>query len=145
MPELRAADSDRERTVAALREHAAAGRLDVEELDERIEAALRARTLAELKPLMADLPTATAGRDASGFAPHLRVYLMVMGLLVVVWASCGFGYPWPIWPALGWGIGLAAHWRSRQDSPSACRMAPAIRLSGGTQATSQWLSSGSTK
>jgi hypothetical protein len=32
-PELRASDADRERTVAALSEHAAAGRLDVDELD----------------------------------------------------------------------------------------------------------------
>jgi hypothetical protein len=135
--ELRASDADRERTVAALRDHGGAGRLDVDELDERTEAALRARTLAELDALVADLPRPASGRDRSGFRPHLRVYLMVIGLLVVVWATCGVGYPWPVWPALGWGIGLAAHWRARQDSPRACRMAPATRLSGGTQATSQ--------
>src|SRR5206468_10356174 len=143
-PELRAGDADRERTGAALREHAGAGRLDVDELDERIEAALRARTFVELDALVADLPSPSdARRHGSGFRPHLRAYVLVILLLVVVWATTGFGYPWPVWPAFGWGIGLAAHRRCRHSSPSARRMAPATRLSGGPQATSQSLSSAS--
>ncbi|MBA3437053.1 MAG: XRE family transcriptional regulator, partial [Thermoleophilaceae bacterium] len=29
-----------------------------------------------------------------------------MALLVAIWALTGEGYFWPVWPALGWGIGL---------------------------------------
>ena len=52
----RASDSEREATVAHLREAAAEGRLDVEELVDRIDAAYTATTRAELAPLTADLP-----------------------------------------------------------------------------------------
>ena len=34
---------------------------------------------------------------------------MVMALLVAIWALTGMGYFWPIWPALGWGIGIVSH------------------------------------
>jgi hypothetical protein len=57
-PDLRASDAERERTVAELREHALAGRLTVEELDERCERAYAARTRSELRALLADLPKA---------------------------------------------------------------------------------------
>jgi Domain of unknown function (DUF1707)/Cell wall-active antibiotics response 4TMS YvqF len=56
----RASDAEREGTVTRLREAAAEGRLTVEELTERIDAAYAATTRAELEPLTADLP-ATAG------------------------------------------------------------------------------------
>jgi hypothetical protein len=52
----RASDSEREATVVHLREAAAEGRLDVEELVDRIDAAYAATTRAELEPLTADLP-----------------------------------------------------------------------------------------
>jgi uncharacterized protein DUF1707 len=55
--ELRASDADRERTVAALRHHAAVGRLSVDELDERSEKAYAAATVNELATLQADLPS----------------------------------------------------------------------------------------
>jgi uncharacterized protein DUF1707 len=57
MAELRASDTDRERTVAALRHHAAVGRLSVDELDERSEKAYAAATVNELATLQADLPS----------------------------------------------------------------------------------------
>jgi hypothetical protein len=56
MAELRASDADRDRTVAALRHHAAAGRLTMDELDARSERAWDATTLSELAELQADLP-----------------------------------------------------------------------------------------
>ena len=56
MTDLRASDADRERTVAALGEHLASGRLTLEEFDERSERAYAARTLRELAQLQADLP-----------------------------------------------------------------------------------------
>ena len=52
----RASDSEREATVVRLREAAAEGRLSVEELAARIDAAYAATTQAELEPLTADLP-----------------------------------------------------------------------------------------
>ncbi len=53
---IRASDADREHVTAWLREHFAAGRLTPDELDERISAALNAKTYGELRQLMADLP-----------------------------------------------------------------------------------------
>ena len=58
VPDLRASDADRERTVRDLRDHALAGRLTVDELDERSEHAFAARTVGQLAELTADLPAA---------------------------------------------------------------------------------------
>jgi len=57
-PELRASDEDRERVVERLRVAAGDGRLTAAELDERLGAALTARTSRELAALTADLPEA---------------------------------------------------------------------------------------
>lgn len=54
--ELRLSDADRERAVADLKEHCAAGRLTLEELPERVAAAYRAKTFGDLAEIMADLP-----------------------------------------------------------------------------------------
>jgi hypothetical protein len=51
-----AGDSDRERAVASLREHFVRGRLTVEELSERSEVALRARSRDELRGSLDGLP-----------------------------------------------------------------------------------------
>ncbi len=60
-PALRASDADRERVVDILRTAAGEGRLDVEELDERVSAAYTIRTLTELEELTLDLvPTGHA-------------------------------------------------------------------------------------
>lgn len=59
--ELRASYADRDRVVDMLRIAAGDGRLTAEELDERLEAALSARTLGELAGLTADLPADAAG------------------------------------------------------------------------------------
>jgi hypothetical protein len=57
-PALRASDADRERTIALLRDHAAVGRLTLEEFTERMSAAYLARTNDELEELARDLPSA---------------------------------------------------------------------------------------
>jgi hypothetical protein len=54
--DMRAADADREATIDSLRDHAGAGRLDADELDERLETALSARTLGGLRAVVGDLP-----------------------------------------------------------------------------------------
>jgi hypothetical protein len=59
-PALRASDADRERTVVLLREHAAEGRLTLEEFTDRMSAAYLARTTDELEELGRDLPSADA-------------------------------------------------------------------------------------
>ncbi len=53
---IRISDADRERVTARLREHFAEGRLSSDELDERITAALSAKTFGDLRAVMADLP-----------------------------------------------------------------------------------------
>ncbi|MFE5806889.1 DUF1707 domain-containing protein [Streptomyces sp. NBC_01232] len=59
LPELRASDADRDRVVERLRDAVAEGRLDMEEFEERLEAAYKSRTYAELEPLTQDLPAPT--------------------------------------------------------------------------------------
>src|SRR5690348_17357989 len=54
--ELRASHDDRDRVVEMLRVSAGDGRLTAEELDERLELAMTARTYGELARLVADLP-----------------------------------------------------------------------------------------
>jgi hypothetical protein len=55
-PEMRAGDADRERLVEQLREHHAAGRLTLDEFEERMGQAYAAKTYGELRTLTRDLP-----------------------------------------------------------------------------------------
>ena len=55
-PDMRAGDADRERLVEQLREHHAAGRLTLDEFDERMTKAYEAKTYGELRTLTRDLP-----------------------------------------------------------------------------------------
>jgi hypothetical protein len=59
LPELRASDSDRERTVEVLRHAASDGQLTVDELEQRVSAAYASRTRRELERLTADVTPAT--------------------------------------------------------------------------------------
>jgi hypothetical protein len=54
--DLRIGDAEREQTMAALREHFAQGRLTHEELDERLDSTLAAKTARDLAQVTADLP-----------------------------------------------------------------------------------------
>jgi len=54
--DLRIGDAERDATIAMLREHFAAGRLTLDELTERIDGALSAKTQGQIDALMADLP-----------------------------------------------------------------------------------------
>jgi Domain of unknown function (DUF1707) len=54
-PALRASDADRDRVIELLRAAVADGRLDPAEFDERLDAALAARTIDALAPLTVDL------------------------------------------------------------------------------------------
>lgn len=65
--QLRISDDDRHKVAEVLRRAAGEGRLDLEELDERLEAAYSAKTYGELVPLTADLPVRTT--DGLPFSP----------------------------------------------------------------------------
>src|SRR4051795_922297 len=113
---LRASDADRERVAERLREHYGEGRLSDDDLSERIDAAYRARTISALEGLTVDLPSKQGPghrRPRSALETsvriHLTTYLVVNLLLIGIWAASGGGYFWPIWPILGWGIGVGCH------------------------------------
>lgn len=59
VPSARVSDTERETAAEVLRSATADGRLELSELDERINAAYTARTRTELDAVTADLPTAT--------------------------------------------------------------------------------------
>jgi hypothetical protein len=87
---------DRERTAVAdrLPAHAAAGRLTVEELEERVGRAHAAKTTAELAPLTADLPE----RETRAWRPPARripLALIAAALLATLALSLAVGHPVP--------------------------------------------------
>lgn len=63
-----------------------------------------------------ELPAASAGpqhhaprsplAQVAQLHPALRTYLAFMAFFVLLWAVTGAGHFWPVYPALGWGIGL---------------------------------------
>jgi hypothetical protein len=114
---VRASDVDRERTLRHLRRHYAAGRLEADELEERVGAATRARSRDELRALTFDLPRdarrrgarAVARLDAAMLRLHGAAYVGVNGAMVGTWALTGGGDFWPAWMLVPWGAGLGAH------------------------------------
>ncbi len=114
---VRAGNVDRERVVQRLNDAFAEGRLDVHELDERVAAAYAAKTVGELQPLLADLPSgsrkawrpaeastapapapylAAPARSKGGVArtalrAHFRAWLTVVLINVVIWAVVCIG------------------------------------------------------
>jgi hypothetical protein len=75
----RASDAEREATVTHLREAAAEGRLTVQELTERLDAAYAASTRAELEPLTADLPVAPSSVTVEPGRGGTRFVLGILG------------------------------------------------------------------
>lgn len=65
--QMRISDADRHKVAEVLREAAAEGRIDLDELDERLEAAYAAKVYADLVPITLDLPGhLPATQDRSG-------------------------------------------------------------------------------
>ena len=56
VPSVRIGTVEREAAASALSEHFAAGRLDQDELEERLDRTYAAKTAADLEPLFQDLP-----------------------------------------------------------------------------------------
>jgi hypothetical protein len=120
-PALRASDADRERTAAALRRHHVEGRLDTDELQDRLGRCYAARTEGELAALVADLPDvepAPRRRVAPGpgiGAPLLVIVLLAAAVAGSVAAVAHGGHPGPL-PLLAVLLLLRAGrgpWRAR--------------------------------
>jgi len=62
----------------------------------RDEEELREQAVAQLKKK----------RDFRG---HVFIYVAVNVVLVAIWAITSGGFFWPIFPILGWGVGVAAN------------------------------------
>src|SRR5258706_15211684 len=97
-PELRASDAEREQVAEVLRRHAAEGRLDAEELDDRLGAAYAARTHGDLAVLTADLPPAPPAPPAPGpfhrrlpesLGPVAPRWATLHPVALLVWAAAG--------------------------------------------------------
>jgi hypothetical protein len=103
--DLRVGDREREATADALREHGAAGRLEPDELEERLGAAYAARTQADLDRLTYDLPARDAlpaKRQRSLPADARRLIFGALAadvLAVAIWAAAGAEGDWQeFWP-----------------------------------------------
>ena len=97
-PDLRCSDAERERVAAFLRDQAAEGRLTPDELDDRVGRAYAAKTVRELKELVADLPRPPlprARRAAPARRPGGRHVnpLLPIGIL----GFLALGGPWVVW------------------------------------------------
>ena len=49
-------------------------------------------------------------RKRVDFKIHLFVYFVVIATLWIIWFFTNKGYPWPVWPMAGWGIGIIFHY-----------------------------------
>ena len=120
-------DADREAAVAALRRHAGAGAIDLDDFGDRTAAVLAAATVGELETVFAGLPgrpPALVAADPVARRPRRRTSPLVARLapvapwavlFVAIWAVTGFGYFWPVWPIMGISIGVPKRgrcWRS---------------------------------
>jgi hypothetical protein len=127
-PHLRAADADRAAVADVLGQHMSAGRLTVDEYDERLAQAYAAKTYGELERLTADLPAArpdarpatqslaatptTAGQASWVHDPHSwRSWVTTSLIVLTIWAATSlanweFLYFWPVWVIGPWGAVL---------------------------------------
>jgi Domain of unknown function (DUF1707) len=115
---LRASDADRDAIAERLRLAAVEGRLEPDELEDRLHTALRARTYAELDGLVGDLPprrretrppTASAGTVALALAVRIAVLLVVVSALLVAFVVT----------AAWWLLGVII-WLSLRASRGSC-------------------------
>jgi hypothetical protein len=99
---LRASDADRDAVADRLHRAAVEGRLEPEELEERLHKALRARTYGELRRLVADLPGTPARRTNTSLALtalklSVRVVLALVVIAAVITVAVVMAAWWIVW------------------------------------------------
>jgi len=90
--DLRIGDAERDAAMEQLREHFAAGRLTLDELTERIDGVLAAKTQTQIDALMMDLPrprrspshAPRTAQDPSDTARYLVAMLVLFALAALV-------------------------------------------------------------
>jgi hypothetical protein len=116
-PNLRAADTDRERIAERLRTSHSEGRLNTAELQDRIELCYQAKTLGELSALVRDLPRQddrNKGRSAGWFQPWrwspVPLLPILIALAVISAATGGHHIAW-LWIPIVFVIWRMRWWR----------------------------------
>jgi Domain of unknown function (DUF1707) len=111
--DLRIGDAERDATMTQLREHFVAGRLTFDELTERVDAALVAKTQRQIDALIADLPrppkvsrqesTAVAAPDPGRFLVlAMLLFALATWILIMAWMSRhAWSGPYPQYPGPG--------------------------------------------
>ncbi len=114
---VRCSDAERERSVRRLRWSYAEGRIDEEELEDRVARVTRARTRAELRAACAGLPSQRPVRAVRAvdrlerfvLKAHAATFATLNGGLVATWAATGQGDFWPAWVLAPTSALLASH------------------------------------
>ena len=131
---VRVSDEDRERAAAEIREHYAAGRLNEDELSDRLNAVYTARTGTELAAVRTDLPVLPANERAELARRRSQLQRRLLQeagggvgaflVCTVIWVATGAaGTFWPIWVALIALIPLLRNgWRLYGPSPELDRV-----------------------
>lgn len=120
-PQLRIGDAERDRAVASLGDHFAAGRLTNEEFEQRMEQAIKARFNDDLEPLFADLPRTVepvaeqrSNRPSEAqLAWSAIMWLAPVFILCAVVAAVVLSAPWLVWIFL-WVFLISGLFRHRR-------------------------------
>ena len=118
---VRIGDAERDRAIASLGDHFAAGRLTAEEFDQRMDQALKARFNEDLEPLFADLPRTVEPdvQSNSNRRPDLHLAwsaMLWMAPLIVIFAVVAavvLSAPWLVWVFL-WVFLITGLFRRRR-------------------------------
>ena len=118
---VRIGDAERDRAIASLGDHFAAGRLTAEEFDQRMDQALKARFNEDLEPLFADLPRTVEPdvQSNSNRRPDLHLAwsaMLWMAPLIVIFAVIAavvLSAPWLVWVFL-WVFLITGLFRRRR-------------------------------
>jgi hypothetical protein len=97
---IRVADADRERVIELLRDHAAAGRLEPDELEDRIGRAYAARYGSDLQAVLAELPPEPAprSRPTRPRATPAPLPIAIAALIALAAVTSAWWLLWLIWP-----------------------------------------------
>jgi hypothetical protein len=106
---LRASDAERTETAEMLRRHHAEGRLDTDELEERIERCYAAKTRGELDALTDDLPGPQRRQRPGARRPPPIAVLIAIAALVAVSVTTDAHVLWLLWPLAFFTFGPFRH------------------------------------